>query len=1096
MSELLPNFTHLHVHSHYTFLGAIPSVEDLAARAAEEGFSHLALTDSHALYGAIAFARACARHAIQPIIGMAVQMQPLVSTQTRHSTTNGARPGAAREVGADWIVLLAENAQGYRSLCRLSSALQGAADREQRLALGLDWETLRANREGLTCVVGGRRSRVYAALHRGDGAAASRYLAQMAGLFDQRTFLALELHTQADVEIAQEMVGLGARLGLGSVAVQPVYSLAEDEREQFRLLAAIDRNCAIDSVSPDTLPHLGQPQVDVHWLSSGAMVRRFELFPQALSHVGEVLAPLEPALPDGRPIWPVLELRGDPTPQAALRTWAESGMRKRYPLAPTGGFAPSIQQRFDAELGMIERQGFAPFFLMVADVVAFARRKRIPVSTRGSVANSLIAYCLGITTVDPLAHNLLFERFLNPSRSGLPDIDLDFCSARRDEVLHYVRAKYGPERVALLATVNTMRPKSALRETAKAYGVDEAMIRRLIKQLTDRNHPDPRRRVVGTVAAMLAELSSPLERRIVEDAFKLVGRPHYLSIHPGGVAVTPGPSTDYFPVQWTPKGFLVSQFAHDDMEALGLPKMDLLGIRALTVLADTAELVRAYEDPTFGLESIPLEDAQTARLIATGDTVGVFQCDSNGARRTLRQLQARNVHDLAVANAFFKPGPATGGMAAGFIRRYRGQEAVSYLHPALAPILASTQGVLLFQEQILRVAVEIAGLSWGEADNLRRGMSKFAQDAMEEMATRFIEGCLRPGPTGPELSRPQAEQLWGQVLAFAGYGFNQGHATAYADVSYRSAYLKAHYPAPFFAARLANYGGFHHPAIYMAEAIRWGIRVRPPHINYSDQRFTLRYFARRPNQTDKSGPEQNGSRSDNNEGQANGRVPVLWMGLGQVHSLRQAAVQAILQARTGGPFESLSDLCRRVPLQKKELRHLIQCGALDGLGQNRATLLAQSEDEKFLARLERRREQETAPQLAFDFGTEIDAPAAGVEPEVTESPGTRLDWEKSILGWPVSVTPLETVAGALDGLHTLAHAAAHKGDRVAVGAYRLPGWTGGAGCFVGDGRTFCTAILPKALSSLRQWQPVCLTGRWAEDEWGSPWFQVETVRRL
>ena len=392
-----------------------------------------------------------------------------------------------------------------------------------------------------------------------------------------------------------------------------------------------------------------------------------------------------------------------------------------------------------------------------------------------------------------------------------------------------------------METVSTLRPKSAVRETAKAYGLAEAEISCLVKQLPRGWHPDPRRRSKGDMADLLDKLTDARQVEVISAARNIVGQPHHLSVHPGGVVITPGPLTDHVPVQWAPKGFLITQFGHEDLETLGLPKLDLLGIRALTVLADTADLVRLHHDPAFRLAKIPLDDQATAGMLSRGDTIGVFQCESAGARRTLRKLQARTVFDLAVANAFFKPGPATGGMAGSFVRRYRGQEEVSYLHPALEPILGATKGVLLFQEQILRVATEIAGLSWAQADHLRRGMSKFQAEEMAAMQSAFEAGCRRPAPEGPGFSREQAQTLWEQVLAFAGYGFNRGHATAYADVSYRSAYLKNHWPAAFFSARLTDWGGFHHPAIYMAEAIRLGIEIRPLHVNYSNRAFTLTY---------------------------------------------------------------------------------------------------------------------------------------------------------------------------------------------------------------------------------------------------------------
>jgi len=1026
----LPPAPHLHVHSHFTLLGATPSVEQLAARAAAEGLSHLALTDANALYGAVSFARACQSAGIQPLTGMAVAVQPPSGLQT------------AALAEPDLLVLLAAGPEGYRSLCRLSSLLQGRPDRAQAAARGLEWEALAAGRQGLLCLAGGRRSHLERLLRQDDAVAAARYLSHLAGLFEEDAYLALELHRPEDETIARAVEQLGERFGLATVAVQPVYCLERAHQPRLRLLAAIDHNCRLDAVPAAALPDGGDPAIDLHWLSPGEMAARFAAFPAALAQTHTLAQRCRPALPDGRPIWPALNLPDDRTPAAALADLATSGLAQRYPPEPS----PDARARLATELEAIDRHGFSPLFLVVADLVRFARSRDIPVSTRGSVANSLAAYCAGITTVDPIVHDLLFERFLSPARSSPPDIDLDFCSRRRDEVLDYVRQTYGEDRVALVATISTMKPRSALRETAKAYGLDETAIDHLLALAPAGWHPDPRRRTSLDLAPFLAKVDDPRLRLAATDAWTLLDQPHHLSVHPGAIVIAPGPITDFAPVQWSPKGFLITQFDHIDVEAIGLPKIDLLGIRALTVLADAASLVRRHYDPGFRVETIPLADPATARLLAQADTIGVFQCESTGARRTLRQLRAATVADLAVANAFFKPGPATGGMARAFVRRYRGEEAVSFLHPSLAPILGPTRGVLLFQEQILRLARQIAGLSWEQADHLRRGMSKFQAQEMAAMRADFIAGCQRQG--GPGLSMPQAATLWEQVAAFAGYGFNQGHATAYADVSYRSAYLKAHWPAAFLCARLADWGGFHHPAIYCAEAMRLGLAVRPPHINHSGIAFVL-------------------------DPGAGDRADILWMGLGQVRDLRRRSLRALLAERRRRPFASLRDLLDRTPLQTKEATHLIQCGALDGLGASRAALLAELGGMAGNTR-----------QLSFDFVQSQATPDTAVE---------RLAWERRILGWPVSVTPLDLVADRLVVEASLSELPAHPGRRLRAAGFRLPGWTGGKGFWLGDGRSYHVAIPAAGLTPPRSWEAVLVQGRWLSDEWGMGWLQIEEM---
>lgn len=1016
-------WTHLQVYSHYSLLAGTASVADLVARAGRSHFSYLALTDLNVLYGAITFAKSCQQAAIQPIIGMTVTVAP-------------PEGGLDSQLPPGRITLLAMNPAGYRSLCHITSAIQGHPQRESLAARGLGWELLSQETAGLICLSGGRAGWLERYVRAGNRPAAARYLARLGGLYGENSYLSLEYHRPEDQPILQEIVALGNRFGLPIVAVQPVYCLSPADRPTFRLLAAIQANCRLTDVPALALPAGGDPTIDLHWLEESEVAARFASLPQALSQVGEIANRCGPVLPDGRPIWPVPSLPPNQTAEQALAEQAEVGLKSKMgEIVPAGTI-----NRLHHELAVISKQGYAPLFLVVADIVRFAREQEIPVSTRGSVANSLAAYAIRITTVDPIAHDLLFERFLNPARANPPDIDLDFCSRRRDEVLAYVRRTYGEERVALVATINTFQPRSAVRETAKAYGLDEETITWLVKKLPSGWHPDPRRRqetdVESLIADILAENRSDAPfAEIIRLAYGLLDQPNHLSVHPGGVVIAPGRITDIAPVQWATKGFLITQFDHRDLERLGLPKLDLLGIRALTVLADAAELVRQGDNPHFRLDTIALDDPLTANLLAKGETIGIFQCESAGAQRTLRQLQAHTVADLAVANAFFKPGPALGGMAKSFVRRYRGQERVTYLHPKLEPILASTHGVLLFQEQILRIAREVAGLSWQEADHLRRGISKFQAAEMATMAEAFVQGCQATAG----LSANQAQTLWQQILPFAGYGFNRGHATAYAEVSYRSAYLKAHYPAEFLCGRLADWGGFHHQAVYIAEAIRLGIGVRPPHVNHSQTAFCL-------------------SRPD-----------TLWMGLGQVRDLRHDTIAAIIAGR---PFANLADLQTRVPMQSKELVHLIQCGALDGLGQHRAALLDEAH---------RSQQAGTTQQLAFAFARPEIAP---------ESAEQRLQWELRLLEQPLTVHPLQLRKKHLPKVIPLKQLTEMAGRNVTIAGVRLPGWTGGRGFFLDDGQHYVTV---RADKNLRPWQVALCSGRWLTDEWGESWFQAEKV---
>ncbi len=1019
-------FTHLEVHSHFTLLGATPSVPELVARGRDDGMTHLALTDTNALYGAVAFARACRGAGMQPVIGMTVAVltpDPSLPPAQRGSPV---ATGEGSSAVAGHLVLLAMNPAGYRSLCRLSSLIQGSPEREAVAARGLGWTDLAAHREGVICLSGGRMGWIERFLRAGDLSAAQLYAGRLAGIYEENACLALELHAPADEAIAAEVVALGRRLGLPTVAVQPVYCLAAEDAPKLRLLAAIRENrrlreaevedeAEVEAESEDEFeaatayekarppragievfaghsphPHrpaeasipkarLGEaaPPSDGHWLSPAEIAARYARFPQAVSQAGEIAARCGDCLPDGRPIWPSLKLPAGQTPDEALAALAKAGLAAKLPVsslhACSAGSPTSNLQRLSHELAAIAHHGYAPLFLVVADIVRYAREHDIPVSTRGSVANSLVAYCSGITTVDPIAHGLLFERFLNPARANPPDIDLDFCSRRRDEVLRYVREAYGAEHVALVGTVSTMRPQSAVREVGKAYGLAEARISQLVDLLPHSWHPDPRRRDKRTMDDVLSALSDPQEREIVRAGYALVGQPDHLSVHPGAVVITPGPLTDVTPVQWAPKGFLITQFEHGDVEALGLPKMDLLGIRALTVLADAAELIRRDRDPNFRLDKIPLDDPPTADLLARGDTIGVFQC----------------------------------------------------------------------------------GLSWAQADQLRRGMSHFGAQEMEAIREQFVAGCMRPPPDGPAFTAAQAATLWEQVIPFAGYGFNQGHATAYADVSYRSAFLKAHHPAEFLCARLADWGGFHHPAIYMAEAVRLGFAVRPPHVNFSGEAFTL--------QTQPSTLNLQ-------------PLFILYMGLGQVRDLRRSAAAAIIAGRKDRPYTGLRDLLNRAELRPKEIDHLIRAGALDGLGKNRAALLVEIEQIR----------RGSAAQLTFDF-------AAPQAPD--ESLAERWAWETELLGLPVSALadPLARVRDRLPERRPLRELTGTGGKPILTAGVRLPGWTGGPGFFLGDGASFVICRGARDAKAPPPWRPLLVRGRWIGDGFGSFWLQADQI---
>ena len=581
-------------------------------------------------------------------------------------------------------------------------------------------------------------------------------------------------------------------------------------------------------------------------------------------------------------------------------------------------------------------------------------------------------------------------------RHDPPDIDLDLCSHRRDEVINYVYHKYGADHAAMVCTYATLRARYALREVGKVYGLSEARIKQLSDQLPGFWHAlrGARKQMQDAQAELIEQARDPIERQVLEMSRALDGAPHHLSSHPGGIVISPEPITDLVPLQHTTKGLLVTQFDMGGIEKSGLIKIDLLGISALTVITDCVELIRQRQ-PGFAVDKIPPDDAATAQALSTAHTIGCFQIESPGMRMTLRELSTRNVNDLLVALALYRPGPLKGGLKDAFVRRHLGQEQAEYLHPALEQILHETYRVILYQEQVLRIAHEVAGFSLGEADTLRRAMSKFkSAHGMERLRAQFITGAQATSG----LDATIAQQVWELMAAFAGYGFPKAHAAGYAAVAYRMTYLKTHYPAEFMAARLAAWGGFYRPSVYMSEARRLDLLVRPPHINHSNEFFTLE-------QVNSAGVENPKS---------------LWMGLGQVRELTHTTLETILAQR---PFESLEDFLARAQPQYVEAVNLVKAGALDGLG-NARTMLAQLDQDRWRGR--------HTGQMGL-----LTTQSVSTTQELTLD--ERAQWEREVLGLSVSAHPLQLVAKEL-AQHKLTRSdelSQHAGQDVTLAGIRL-----------------------------------------------------------
>jgi len=876
-------FVHLHSHSYYSFLEGVSSPAQLVQAAENEGMHALALTDHRSMTGAIEFYDACRASGIKPILGLEIE------TSLPHKFSP-----LPEDFLVGKLVLLAEDITGWSSLCRLSSAAQKEAASHPDNPITFD--QLSHNSRGLLCLTGGidgLLSRLVSLKHNDN---ALSWLAALGEVFPERLYIQLWRHTSADEAALYKLVRLAQQVKLPAVATHNIYYAHQAQANIQRLLAGIRLNKPISQLNQSSL---APPQA--HFPGTPDIQARYYHYPQALPTSLEIAGRCNLELPLGETHYPEIDLENNQTPIQVLKAEVLKGALEHYQE-----LSPEIINRLEHEIKAIETSGYTPLFLIMQDIVQFTRQSGIPISSRGSAASSLVAHCLGITDPDPVRLNLYFERFLNPARATPPDIDTDLCSRRRDEVIQYVYQRFGTERVAMVSTINRFRRRSALREVAKAHGLPPEEVRKLADHLPRRWYGPPRRDTSNDdpFSELARRFNAPRYQQIFSDAQSVLGLPHHLSIHPGGMVIAPGSITDLAPTQMTNKGIMITQFDLESIERLGLVKIDLLGIRGLSVLGDVADEINEKEkggasSPIDLLESIPVDDPKTAQLVQNGLTIGCFQIESPGMRATLKEVNARSVDDVMVALALYRPGPLTGGLKEAFVRRHNDQEPAAYLHPCLQPLLEETHGVILYQEQVLRIAHELGGFSLSEADLLRRAMSHF--DPGKQMVTlkeKFVSGALERFDV-PEES---AVRIWDMMAAFAGYGFPKAHAASYAQVAWRSAYCKTHYPALFMAAVLANWGGYYRQSVYLTEARRLGLTIQPPLINHAGAEFSLHYI----------------------DG-----VESLVMGLNQVRELTGQTVSRIQRLR---PFDSLVDFLSRVDPRPVEAENLIKVGALQGFG--------------------------------------------------------------------------------------------------------------------------------------------------------------------
>ncbi len=882
------SFVHLHVHSVYSLLDGAASIDGLCRRAAEHGMPALALTDHGAMYGAAAFYRTAQAYGLKPILGCELYVAP------PHEADRGRR--------RHHLLVLAQTAQGYRNLARLVTAgFTDTASQKPRI----DRSLLEAHSEGLIVLSGCMSSEVPELLLAGREKEARQAARWYQERFPGRYYIELQENGMARQEaLNRKLVALARELELPLVATGDVHYVDPGDAEAQDVLLCIQTGKRL--ADPDRLRF---PTNRFYLKSPQEMAAHFRELPEALANTLQIAESVEPVLepePTQLPDPPLPpEAGGDPA--ACLRKLAEEGARRRY-----GTISEAVRERLDHELDVITSMGYASYFLIVADFVGWARQQGIAVGPgRGSAASSLVAYCLGITQVDPLRYGLVFERFLNPARVSMPDIDVDFSDARRGEVLEYVARRYGPERVGQIATFSQLAARAALRDVGRVLDVPVADVDRVAKlvppgpgvTLQQAIDQEPRLR------AMLQGEEGPLYARWLRLAQQVEGAPRHLSVHAAGVVITREPLVERVPLARTHEGVLVTQYPMEDLEWLGLLKMDFLGLRTLTVLERAVELARAEagEGAVPDLENLP-DDPAVYQMLAEGRAEGVFQLETSMFRSLLPEVRPDRFEDLVALLALGRPGPS--GRVQEYIERKHGRQPVTYLLPELEPVLAETYGVMLYQEQVMQVAMAVAGYTVGEADLLRRAMGKKDPAAMAAEEDRFVQRAMARG-----VAEAKARALFREMADFAGYGFAKSHSVAYAHITYQTAYLKAHYPVAFMAAQLSSVmGQDHRVAEYLEACRREGIPVLPPDVNASSWVFR---------------PEGGGIR----------------FGLGAVKNVGWDLVRALEEARQEGPFTSLADLLDRLEEahpNRKALESLIKAGAMDAFG-HRRWLLAELE---------------------------------------------------------------------------------------------------------------------------------------------------------
>jgi len=950
-------FTHLHVHSHYSLLDGLGKIDELIKRAKELDMDSLALTDHGVLYGAIEFYKKAKKAGIKPIIGAELYIAP-EDMHLKRSNIDRER----------WhITVLAKNKTGYKNLIKLitKAHLEGFYYKPR-----IDKKLLQEYASGLIGMSACFHGEIPKLLLGRDFEKAKKAALEYQEIFGPGNFY-LELmphyNLEGQKEINQGLIEISRQTKIPLVATNDVHYIYPEDAEAQEILMCIQTNNTIQDENRLTMDD------DFSMKSQEEMISLFKDIPEAIENTQRIVSDCNLEIELGKIELPHFPLPSGQSPDSYIKKLCQEGLRRRYKTV-----APDVKKRLAYELDIIKKTGFASYFLIVQDFVNWAKNQGIVVGPgRGSAGGSLVSYLLGITNVDPLKYNLLFERFLNPERISMPDIDLDFADTRRDEVINYVANKYGRDRVAQIITFGTMAARAVVRDVGRVLGYPYAFCDQLAKKI-------PFSLSLKEAMDKVEELRRDYEtdsqtKRLIDLALKLEGVARHASTHACGVVITKESLDNYTPRQRASQNddTIVTQYEMRSIEDLGLLKMDFLGLKNLTIIENTINLIKKNRNKDVNIEKISLQDQKTFKLLQDANTTGVFQLESDGMKRYLKQLRPSEFEDIIAMVALFRPGPMN--LIPEFIDRKHGRKEITYIHPKLEPILKNTYGIAVYQEQLMQIARDLAGFSLVEADILRKAVGKKIKKLLDEQSEKMIEGMVKN-----KIDRKTAEKIWKFVEPFARYGFNRSHATCYALIGYQTAYLKANYTPEFITALLnAEQGDVDRIAKLVKEAKKEGIDVLPPDINESFENFTL------------VSPTE------------------IRFGLGAIKNVGRNIVEVIVKEREkNGLFKSIGDFLKRIDskdLNKKSLESLIKAGAFDKLGE-REQLLANLEEMLNYSKEVRQAKTNGQSSLFDAIITKEESSEFFIlktKENLNFKKEEKLIWEKELLGIYVSEHPLE-----------------------------------------------------------------------------------------